>query len=167
MYTIDLNTFTLEELSHKTHPNMKLLDALYMTCCLPFLFQPYVLGDKCYIDGGIQNTYPLKNCMDRVDEHDTILGLRFNSKRLTKQIDEDNNIFEYGYFLYRSLIQCVRPSNYPYIKNEIVIPSIQMNIGDGSTAVNSKEERQKYIIKGYTIADRYLATIEEMDSMRE
>ena len=137
MYAIDLNTFTLEEISHKTHPEMVLLEALYMTCALPFLFQPYIYEDKCYIDGGLLNSYPLYNCVERTDDINEILGIRFNSTRKVKQITDDNNIFEYGYFLYRSLIQNIRPKEFPEIENEIIIPCIQINMEDGSKAVQS------------------------------
>ena len=162
MYTIELNTFTLEEISHKTHSDMPLLEALYMTCALPFLFQPLVKDDKCYVDGGLLNTYPLQNCIDRLEDKEQmqeILGIRFKSERKIKQITDDNNIFEYGYFLYRSLIQNIRPKQYPEIENEIVVPCVQMNMDDGSNAVQSRENREEYITSGQDIANRFLGTI--------
>ena len=162
MYTIDLNTFTLEELSHKTHPDMLLLEALYMTCALPFLFQPYIQENKCYIDGGLLNTYPLQNCIERTDNTDEILGIRFNSTRKVKEIEDKHNIFEYGYFLYRSLIQNIRPKHYPKINNEIVIPCVQMNMEDGTNAIQSKETRLGYVNAGRQLADRFLGTITKL-----
>lgn len=159
MYTIDLNTFTLEEISHHTHPDLKLLDALYMTCSLPFLFQPLIQNDKCYVDGGLLNSYPLENCLQRTTDTSEVLGLRFDVTKHVKEITDKENIFEYGYFLYRSLIQNVRNTDYPEIEHEIIIPCMQMNMSDGSKAVQSSEERRNYIKTGQQLADRYLATI--------
>ena len=120
---------------------MPLLEALYMTCALPFLFQPLIKNENV-MWMVLLNTYPLQNCIDRLEDktqmHE-ILGVRFNSERKVKQITDDNNIFEYGYFLYRSLIQNIRPKEYPEIENEIVV-CIQINMEDGSKAVQSSEK---------------------------
>ena len=162
MYTIDLNTFTLIELSHKTHPDLLLLDALYMTCALPYLFQPYFKDNVCYIDGGLLNNYPLLNCIGLCESHNDILGVKFMGERKVKAITQEHNVFEYGYFLYRTLIKNVRNTDYPNIPNEIVIPTMQMNIEDGSKVASSAEERKKYIDLGKQYADRFLATIERI-----
>jgi len=45
-YTLELNNFKLIELSHKTHPNLKVFEALYMTSCIPFLFKPYIISNN-------------------------------------------------------------------------------------------------------------------------
>jgi len=45
-YTFELNNFKLIELSYKTHPNLKVFEALYMTSCIPFLFKPYIISNN-------------------------------------------------------------------------------------------------------------------------
>jgi len=45
-YTFELNNFKLIELSYKTHPNLKVFEALYMTSCVPFLFKPYIISNN-------------------------------------------------------------------------------------------------------------------------
>jgi len=45
-YTFELNNFNLIELSYKTHPNLKVFEALYMTSCIPFLFKPYIISNN-------------------------------------------------------------------------------------------------------------------------
>lgn len=162
MYTIDLNTFTLIELSHESHPNMRMLDALYMTCSLPYLFQPHFYESNCYIDGGLLCSYPIKQCLERVKDSSNVLGLRFNSSRSIKNISEEHNVFEYGYFLYRTLIQNIRDTNYPEIVNEIVIPCMQMNMNDGSRVASSMEERESMIKVSNQLADRFLGTVERL-----
>lgn len=162
MYTINLDEFTLVEMSHKTHPSMCLLDALYMSCALPYLFQPYYYENKYYIDGGLLNNFPVLNCVERNESHDDIFVMRFNSERKIKSIQPEHNLIEYGYFLYRTLIQNTRKKDYPIMKNELVIDCMQMNLEDGSKVVYDVVEREKYITHGERCAERYLATIERI-----
>ena len=39
--TTELNAMEIEDISYKTHPEWKVLDAVYASCCLPFLFSPF------------------------------------------------------------------------------------------------------------------------------
>ena len=160
MYTINLNTFTLEEISHHTHPKLTVLDALYMTCSLPYLFQPLIKGDKCYIDGGLINNYPIRESLHIAGRPEEVLGIRFQGSRSIQSINESHNVFEYGYFLYRTLIQNIRNTDYPEIPHEIVIPCRQTNMSDGSNVAASEEERSQYMALGSNYADRFLATID-------
>jgi len=40
MYTIEFETFDVIDISHKTHPDWQVIDAVYASCALPFLFKP-------------------------------------------------------------------------------------------------------------------------------
>lgn len=69
LYTVDLNHYTLEKLSHRTTPELPLIQALYMTCCLPYVFQPVWYKNRYYIDGGLLNNYPLDMCVEEIERH--------------------------------------------------------------------------------------------------
>lgn len=69
LYTVDLNNYTLEKLSHRTTPELPLIQALYMTCCLPYVFQPVWYKNRYYIDGGLLNNYPLDMCVEEIERH--------------------------------------------------------------------------------------------------
>lgn len=43
--------------SNKTHPNIKLKDALKATMSIPFLFKPVEINNKLYVDGCCKNLY--------------------------------------------------------------------------------------------------------------
>ena len=92
--TVELNTFKLVNLSYKTHPSLKVMDAIKMSCAFPILFSPKIFietenkneeGDHhqdeeykkdkgkkeecsrrvcCYIDGGVMCNYPVNVCME-------------------------------------------------------------------------------------------------------
>ena len=63
LFTLNTKSFKLETISHKTHPDMKVLDAVYMGISLPFIFQPLFFENCYYIDGGVVNPYPLNICI--------------------------------------------------------------------------------------------------------
>ena len=77
---VDFHCFSTEiselksvDLSHKTHPEWKLMDAVYCSSCLPILFAPFfhVTADgknECYVDGGLLENYPLQDCLDAISE---------------------------------------------------------------------------------------------------
>lgn len=53
------------DISHKTHPEWKLVDAICASSCLPVVFAPFVQDDdEIYIDGAIHANYPLPQCLN-------------------------------------------------------------------------------------------------------
>jgi len=64
IYTFELNSYKTIDLSHTTHPELKLLDAITMSSAIPGLIRPIIIDNCCYIDGGIEYNYPLKFCLE-------------------------------------------------------------------------------------------------------
>ena len=85
--TFELNKFETIELSHTTHPELSLLQALTMSSSLPGIFMPTIIDNKCYIDGGVMCNYPLNQCLMANNNKDEILGIKFLR-------DEENGIFK-------------------------------------------------------------------------
>ena len=65
---LNISDSTLEYFNYNTTPDIKVLDAVRASCCLPIIFPPYKIGEKLYYDGGICNNCPI----DVVDELNTI-----------------------------------------------------------------------------------------------
>jgi predicted acylesterase/phospholipase RssA len=63
------------ELSYKTHPEWKLIDALYCSVCLPVFFSPFELDGKVYLDGGVFCNVPTGQCIANGASPDEILTL--------------------------------------------------------------------------------------------
>ena len=72
--------------NHEMTPNMNVIDAIRISCSIPFIFTPYKLDSKLYVDGGLLNNVPIN-----VINQKSILILKTNSK---KEIREINNLFE-------------------------------------------------------------------------
>jgi predicted acylesterase/phospholipase RssA len=98
LYTFELNKFETTELSYKTHPNLKLMEALTMSCALPGLFMPTIIDDKCYIDGGVMMNYPVNYALKSNNIED-ILGLNYirESNKLKNKdlINNESSILDF------------------------------------------------------------------------
>jgi predicted acylesterase/phospholipase RssA len=169
LYTIELNSFELINLSHKTHPNMTLINAVHMTCCLPYIFQPVWYNNSYYIDGGLMNNYPIEKCIDDNEiSKKEILGIKFNTTDLDVRgkLCEDSNIFEYGYFLYKKLVRThnIKQSNYHTHKNsiyELIIPCKELDVNDGYETIMNSDIRAKYIEDGVKYAEVFYSYLEK------
>lgn len=75
-YTTELESFELVNVSYKTHPNWKVIDAVYASSALPILFKPAEIDGKSYIDGAVFCNYPLKQCMKMAEDEDEILAFK-------------------------------------------------------------------------------------------
>lgn len=158
MYAISLNDFKCVEFSHISHPDLKLLHALYMSCSLPYIFQPMYYDGSYYIDGGLLNSYPIHNCLEYAKK-DEILSIKFDSKPYKDGVNEEANIFEYGYYIYRKLVKRARHKEEYNIPYEIIIPCTEVNMTDINIILYNEDERHKYIECGAETARTFLENI--------
>ena len=108
VFTVDLNKFEKVRLSHTTHPDLPLMDAIKMSCSMPVLFQPIVRDGCCYVDGGIMVNYPLRECLETVMcPASEVLGLRNVWNNPNEGIGTHSTIVEYLRFINLQLIRLV------------------------------------------------------------
>lgn len=75
--TSDANSFSVNVLSHKTHPDLELILAVCMSSALPIIFKPVIVDDKCYIDGGVFSNYAVNICLKNTDcQKNEVLGIK-------------------------------------------------------------------------------------------
>jgi len=76
-YCTDLKKYEICDVSYKTHPQWKLIDIIYASCCLPFLFSPYYIPETkdIYFDGAALLNYPITKCLANGCKKDEILGV--------------------------------------------------------------------------------------------
>jgi predicted acylesterase/phospholipase RssA len=96
-FTVEADTLKRIDLSYKTHPNLSLIKALEMTTAFPIFCKPVFWENKCYIDGGLLDNYPVKLCIENEKCDKTeILGIRNKYSLNSKQnIQENMNLLEY------------------------------------------------------------------------
>lgn len=111
VFSVELNTFKKVQMSHITHPDLPLMDAIKMSACMPMLFQPIIRDKCCYIDGGIIVNYPLHECMQ--DTHcrdDEVLGLQNKWNNPNEIIGEQSSLIDYMRLINLQLTRMVNRS---------------------------------------------------------
>jgi predicted patatin/cPLA2 family phospholipase len=156
---IELHFFSSEinyseeiDISYHTHGEWKIIDAMYSSCSLPILFEPFIYENKCFMDGGIRNNYPLKQCIDAYPgEEESIFGIYADiTNESLEKITEISTLFDY---LIHIVYQCIIRENEKTkgnvsVLHEIKIPSSKNIIYDIYHSISSSEERIRLISLG-------------------
>lgn len=160
LYTISLSDFRLNDISYKTHPNMLLVDAIYITCSIPYIFQPLEINGENYIDGGLLCNYPLNKCLEQDNSKEETLSLCFsyseNNLREKENI-QDKNLIEFCYYMHSKLLENkIESTERGLIKNEVVIDTDTLNMSNAIDLVFNKELRKEYVLRGEEIGDKFI-----------
>lgn len=152
MFSVNLQDFTEVEYSYKTHPNMKLLQAIYNSCAIPYIFKPALYNNKYYIDGGLLNAYPVKECINNGAKNEEILGIGFTS--IKRKMESSTTLLELSYHIHKSLSHTIQKPKDIKLKHEIYIPSAPLKTF--IDIIKDKDTRKHLIKQGREIADNYL-----------
>jgi len=90
MTTYNLTRRQKEYLSYKTHADLSVLDALRMSCNIPYIFNEFFYNGDEYIDGGIVDNFPIEN----TDENVNRLGLFLDTNNFIVKSDESSLIYK-------------------------------------------------------------------------
>ena len=120
-----MNKFQTIELSHSTHPDLGLLQALTMSSSLPGIFMPTIVDNCCYIDGGILCNYPLNQCLRDHTNKDEILGIKSSYNKETDnfsnvEVTSDSSLLEY--------VICMSINSMNYIRDTIKMENIDNTV---------------------------------------
>jgi predicted acylesterase/phospholipase RssA len=143
-FTTELNTFKLVNISHKTHPDWRVIDAVYASCTLPIIFAPLIRSGECYIDGGALCSYPMKTCIADGSKVDEIFGVK-KSFLVDSSITESSSLFDYLMVVFKNIIIFMNGFETGLIPNEILVNGDHITIDNILSLSISKEERQKNI----------------------
>lgn len=95
-FTVEMNSFQKIDVSHKTHPDLSLITALEMSSAVPIMFKPVIVDDKCYVDGGLFDNYPINECLQNEEcNEDEVLGIKNKWSNMEQSINNKMNILEY------------------------------------------------------------------------
>jgi len=148
--------FELNVLSHKTHPEWRVLDAIYASCSLPVIFAPIIKNNCCYIDGGIFSNYPLDICLSDGCNPDEVFGIRKTSMNGGEPINKNSSLFDIIKNIIRNAMKTFNGIPLNSIKNEVNILGGHISFEGIIRFSTSKEERIKLIDDGCNLfADFY------------
>ena len=164
IYSVEINSFELECISHKTYPHMPLIDACYTSCSLPILFKPLTFENKSYMDGGIFLNYPILEFLNTMNaKPNEVLGIRKIIVDETPNSDtiQSFNLLEYVMYLLKNIMRKVnvdiddKENNY---ENEIYIHMKSITFESISEFANSEDYRKNLITIGVEKAVEFLET---------
>lgn len=154
-FTTELNSFKSIDMSYKTHPNWRVLDAIYCSCCLPIIFTPFFYENKAYCDGGFLSNYPLKECIDNGADPTEILGVyRLQDDSYDSSINKETNLIDYLLTIMNKTIEnIIIYPNREVIAIECCIPA-RMSLEIANNILNNHEERKRLIEMGRSFVER-------------
>ena len=168
IFTFELNNFETIELSHVTHPNLSLLQAITMSSAFPGIFMPTIIDKKCYIDGGVMCNYPINQCLRDNTNKDEILAIKIsydndNSSFKNAEITEELSLLEYVMCFTTNAMNFIRST----VKLENINNTIECNVTENSCnfldfiqqAVTNQELRQQWMQMGEEDATKFLSNI--------
>ena len=165
-YAFDLNSYETIEFSYKSHPDLQLTKAVYMSCSIPGIFIPTFLDDKCLIDGYPLANFPINYCLRDHSEKDDILGFNFicvnpDGERVSNNniIENDKNMLEFVLSILTNslnyITNSIKEKNIPYII-EFKSSSGTNNIEDIKNFLKSPEHRKTLFDSGVEYAKKFI-----------
>jgi predicted acylesterase/phospholipase RssA len=150
IHTTEMNKFESIDISYKTHPDWKLVDAVYASSSLPVIFAPLITDGNCFCDGGFMMNYPIPACIRNGANPKEIMGIsRVTDVNNRIAIEENSSILEYGIMLvYRIMERLLTPPKYTDIGLEYKITSPRLSLNDIIETAASQDERIRLIDNG-------------------
>ena len=81
--TSNLTLMTSDEISRHNNPNMSILDAIIMSCNIPFVFQDKEYECCYYLDGYLGNPHPIDIIDDKINH---VLGIYINDQSMKNHL---------------------------------------------------------------------------------
>lgn len=158
----------LVDISYKTHPTWRLVDAIYASSCLPVLFVPYNREDNdIYIDGAMFANYPIHQCFQDGKKPEETLGVSFEHKQ------PDNVVHKRTPFVLIFFLLDLLTKMWKLVKEDDSVetqraPYQVKIVGDTrfeeALEVISSEKKRKYMIdKGVDAATSFLDSLKEQN----
>jgi len=161
LFSFEINEYKVQDISYLTHPKLKLITAIQMTCALPVLLSPVCMDDKCYIDGGMSSNYPLVYCIESGKNPDEILGFKNKYIDNKNYINPESKLLDFLLnFLFKAIFSLSTDNNQPSIKNELICNADFITLNVLRTALSNIEVRKELFNNGAESAAHFLSTLE-------
>ena len=169
IFSFEINNFKTIEISHLTHPDLELIQALSMSCALPGIFKPVIIDDNCYIDGGVMCNYPINYCFNKYKNKDEILGINANCTQTNTIINEESSVFEFIIGFASNAMKYISKSiEREKLTNEIIcyteVHILTLNIIQ--ECMSNIEIRKKLFEEGKQYGIQFISQIEKNDDIK-
>tara|TARA_B100001142_G_C14344847_1_gene659519 strand:- start:3600 stop:4475 length:876 start_codon:yes stop_codon:yes gene_type:complete len=158
VFALNFNTFKNEVFNYELTPDYPVIDAVYMSATFPFVFKPIYYNNSYYIDGGVENDYPIDECLKKCKNEETLgINIKYPKNYVSElELDISHNAIDYCIKMIRKLIELNKKknNNKNILKNEIII---RMNSIDSLMDLTSNETRRNLIKLGKNSIDEYIS----------
>lgn len=144
------NSITTTLLSKDTYPDMRVIDAVAITMSFPFLFKPIFVDDKCFIDGGILNNFPLNMCIKTNCNINEILAIK-NKYNFCENINQDTPMIDFIRLFITKLHNTLDNNSFAFTKVPFLVECDVDNLSRFDMwikALNNQEYRDYLIESG-------------------
>ena len=154
-FATEVNSFQVIDISYKTHPDWRVIDAAYCSSTLPIIFAPYIRDEQCFVDGGVICSYPIKQCLDAGHLPDEIFAIKKHTSASIDMVTDKSSLFDYLMIILRKTIRVLNGQEIGLVPNEILVSGDSVSIDGILTLSESKEARKELIefgaqlIRGY------------------
>ena len=170
IFTTNINNIELisTQLNYKTYPDLNLITAISMSSSFPILFTPIFYQDKCFIDGGMINNYPVKNCIkDNNCDEKEILSFCTNGLLNYNNIilnNKDSKLTDLTLLLITKLVRHAQYHN-ELSKYCIIVDKMIDDFDEWYDVINNKDKRLFLINKGVNYAEDFLNNLDKLDKL--
>jgi predicted acylesterase/phospholipase RssA len=140
-----VNSFKAIDISYKTHPDWRVIDAAYCSSTLPIIFAPYIRDNQCFVDGGVICSYPIKQCLDDGHLPDEIFAIKKHTSSSIDMVTDQSSLFDYLMIILRKTIRVLNGQEIGLVPNEILVSGDSVSIDGILTMSASKEARSELI----------------------
>ena len=151
-HTAELISLKIEVVSHENYPDLPLIKAIYMSSAIPMVFSPCFYNEKCFVDGGLLNNYPLSTYFEKYPKNvNNVIGFRGKKKKKYKiaKINSNNNVCDLLSLYINHFANKIKSKKKFDLKYEIEFNSGAINEKEFISVITCKEEREKYLNDGY------------------
>ena len=142
----NLSKSRLEYFDYITTPDMKIIQAMRISACIPLYFTPVKYKNDIYIDGGLLENFPISYIKD--EELINTIGLL--NYRENQKLDIDKNIINYIISIYDMIRKM------EIIKPDIYLIRLNPNLSGGDFDT-SNEKRKECFEYGANITLQFIA----------
>jgi predicted patatin/cPLA2 family phospholipase len=147
-----LNNLESVKISHETHPNMTLIDAITISSALPLIFKPVFYEGEYYIDGGVRKHFPIKTAINDGCNKNETLGLYIKRNEDCK-ITQDSSFIQYYYQLIIGTVNLINKDieDVPFVINHFC-----EKLGKDSDILSNHVKRENMLKKGEVAVTDFL-----------
>jgi predicted acylesterase/phospholipase RssA len=157
MFSFEINEYKMVDISYKSHPSLKLLTALQMSCALPVLISPVFVEDQCFMDGGVACNYPLNFCIESGINPDEILGFKNKYSNNKSVVNSDSTLLDYILnFVFKAIFSINNTYSQPTIKNEVIFDTTYLTLDALHSALSNIDKRKELFEKGKQSSKQFL-----------